>query len=86
MTGEQIVLNDGEKEVPMTLLATFRLNDQDYCLMEDVDDGSSFFLRYFTDKDEVVFASLESEEELDEVMEAYEDLMIEKEQERKDQV
>ena len=83
MTGEQIVLNDGEKEVPMTLLATFRLNDQDYCLMED---GSSFFLRYFTDKDEVVFAALESEEELDEVMEAYEDLMIEKEQERKDQV
>lgn len=84
MNREQIVVNDGERDVVFDLLASFSLEDRSYCFVEDHEDGTSFFLRYFADGDDMVFAALESEQELDEVSEAFEELnrtKIEKEEE-----
>lgn len=74
MNREQIVINDGERDVVFDLLASFSLEDRNYCFVEDHEDGTSFFLRYFADGDDMVFAALESEQELDEVSEAFEEL------------
>lgn len=74
MNREQIVVNDGECDVTLDLLASFSLEDRDYCFVEDHEDGTSFFLRYFADGDDMVFAALESEQELDKVSEAFEEL------------
>lgn len=74
MNRQEMIVQDGERDVALTLVASFSLQDKDYCLVEDQEDGSSFFLRYFADGDDIVFAALESERELDEVSEAFEEL------------
>lgn len=74
MNREQIIVKDGERDVVFDLIASFSVEDKAYCLVEDHEDGTSFFLRYFAEGDDMVFAALESEQELGEVSEAYEEL------------
>lgn len=74
MNQERIILSDGEKDVEMTLLASFGVDHKEYCLVDD-GDGAPFFLRYFSEGHEMLFQPIESEEEFEAVESGYEDLL-----------
>ncbi|MDY3051834.1 MAG: DUF1292 domain-containing protein [Ndongobacter sp.] len=73
----KIWLNDGEGDVEMTLIASFGLDDEDYCCLED-ETGERYILRMHEDGDEMLFESIENDEEFDEARTALEELLEER--------
>lgn len=73
----KIRLNDGEKEVEMTLIASFGLDDEDYCCLED-EMGERYILRMQENGEEMLFESIEDDEEFEEARAALEELLDER--------
>lgn len=72
---EKIDLYDGDKKVSYDLLATFQIDDKNYCLLSDSEE--EFFLSFEEEGDQILFKSLESEKEEKEIREFYQELLEE---------
>ena len=51
------------------------MDDDNYCVLEDVLNGENVILKYIENDEQVEFIGLENEQELNDAIEAYEDLM-----------
>lgn len=69
-------MDENGKEKELELLASFSLDDVDYCLLED--EGTSFLFRYFTDNEDMVFVQVDDQEEFEEAMQTLEELQKER--------
>ena len=65
--------NNNEKE--FKIINTFGIDDDNYCVLEDVLNGENVILKYIENDEQVEFIGLENEQELNDAIEAYEDLM-----------
>lgn len=80
MSKEDIItINDGQQDLSMRIRATFSLDDQDYACLESVDSEELFLLKMYESGDEMVFETIDDDEEFDEVIVAYEELLAEEE-------
>ena len=59
--------NNNEKE--FKIINTFGMDDDNYCVLEDV------ILKYIENDEQIEFIGLENENELNDAIEVYEDLM-----------
>ena len=57
------------------IINTFGMDDDNYCVLEDVLNGENVILKYIENEEQVEFIGLENEQELNDAIEAYEDLM-----------
>lgn len=73
---DKIELFDGEKMISYELLASFQVDDKNYCLLSN--EGIEEFFSYEEDGDDIVFSGLDSEEEEAEVEEIYRELLEER--------
>lgn len=78
MREEKILLNDGEQDVEMGLVATFLLDETNYCCLRDPEDGTELLYRMRPEGEEMVIEAIEDEKELEEAEEAYQELLDEK--------
>ncbi|MDD7593671.1 MAG: DUF1292 domain-containing protein [Peptoniphilaceae bacterium] len=81
MNNERIYLNDGTEDVALDLIASFGIDEANYCLVRD--DDAEFFLRYEEKGEEVLFFPLESDGEQAEVMRIYDELLSDREEQGK---
>lgn len=65
--------NNSEKE--FKIINTFGMDDDNYCVLEDVLNGENVILKYIENDEQVEFIGLENEQELNDAIEIYEDLM-----------
>lgn len=65
--------NKNEKE--FKIINTFGMDDDNYCVLEDVSNGENVILKYIENDEQVEFIGLENEKELNDAIEVYEDLM-----------
>ncbi len=71
--------NGNKKE--FKIINTFGIDEENYCILEDISNGENVILKYIEKDNEVEFIGLKDEEELKEAIQVYEDLMnSEKEQ------
>ncbi len=73
---EKITINDGDKDISMTLIATFSMDDQDYAVL-DGDDDERFVLRMKETDDEIIFETIDDEEEFNDAVQVFEELIEE---------
>lgn len=73
---EKITINDGDKDISMTLVATFSMDDQDYAVL-DGDDDERFVLRMKETDDEMIFETIDDEEEFNDAVQVFEELIEE---------
>lgn len=73
---EKITINDGDKDISMTLVATFSMDDQDYAVL-DGDDDERFVLRMKETDDEIIFETIDDEEEFNDAVQVFEELIEE---------
>lgn len=75
---ETIKVYDPEgQEVELTLLASFAIEDKSYALVQE-EGEDPYFLTYQEDGEDLLFQSLDTEDELDEVVRTYEEFIEEK--------
>lgn len=77
MDKEIIYLNDGTEDVAMQIIATFSVDEQDYCCLESSEDGERYLLRMISNDDEMLFETVDDDEEFEDVREAFEELIKE---------
>lgn len=65
--------NNNEKE--FKIINTFGMDDDNYCLLEDISNGDNVILKYIENDEKIEFIGLRDQKELDEAIEAYEELM-----------
>ena len=65
--------NNNEKE--FKIINTFGMDDDNYCVLEDVSNGENVILKYIENDEQIEFIGLENEKELNDAIEVYEDLM-----------
>lgn len=80
---ETIELFDGEKNVEAKLIASFSLDDKNYCCLEL--DDERFLAEYYEEGDDMVFQTIEDDEEFEEVAMALEELLAEQEADEDEQ-
>lgn len=73
---EKITINDGDKDISMILVATFSMDDQDYAVL-DGDDDERFVLRMKETDDEMIFETIDDEEEFNDAVQVFEELIEE---------
>lgn len=74
------LLDELGKEQEFIILATFGLDDEDYAALMPADDIESptYILRMETDENgEMIFAGIDDDEELEDAIEAYEEMQKE---------
>ncbi|MDW7659814.1 MAG: DUF1292 domain-containing protein [Bacillota bacterium] len=66
--------------VKFNIIANLELDDQEYAILSNVNDEEEVLIfKVMEENDEFVFESIENEEELDAVIEAYNELLDEEE-------
>lgn len=68
---------DGEA-VEVKILASFAVDERDYCWLEDPDTKDPVLFRYYSDKEDMVFQFVENASEYDEVYQAYQEILQER--------
>lgn len=74
---EYIELSDGDETIKLLLLDTFGIEDQDYAALLDEDNDQLYILEIHLEDNEVVFEAIEDEEEFNEILALYEELIDE---------
>lgn len=78
---EYIDLNDGNETIKLLLLDTFGVEEQDYAALLDEKEDQLYILEVNVEGDEVVFEAIEDEEEFNEILSLYEELIDENDKE-----
>lgn len=72
---DSIVLYDEDNnEVEFNIIDTFGVDDKNYCALQQYDDELIMIMEVINDGNEVVFKSIESQVELDEIISLYEEM------------
>lgn len=72
---DSIVLYDEDNnEVEFNIIDTFGVDDKNYCALQEHDDELIMIMEVINDGDEVVFKSIENQQELDEIISLYEEM------------
>lgn len=74
---EYIELNDGNETIKLLLLDTFGVEEKDYAALLDENDDQLYILEINLEDNEVVFETIEDEEEFNEILALYEELIDE---------
>lgn len=74
---EYIELNDGNETIKLLLLDTFGVEEKDYAALLDENDDQLYILEIHLEDNEVVFETIEDEEEFNEILALYEELIDE---------
>lgn len=67
--------NENNNEKEFKIINTFGMDDDNYCLLEDISNGDNVILKYIENDEKIEFIGLRDQKELDEAIEAYEELM-----------
>ena len=72
---DSIVLYDEDNnEVEFNIIDTFGVDDKYYCALQQYDDELIMIMEVINDEEQVVFKSIENQEELDEIISLYEEM------------
>lgn len=72
---DSIVLYDEDNnEVKFNIIDTFGVDDKNYCALQQYDDELIMIMEVINDEEQVVFKSIENQEELDEIISLYEEM------------
>lgn len=72
---DSIVLYDEDNnEVEFNIIDTFGVDDKNYCALQQYDDELIMIMEVINDEEQVVFKSIENQEELDEIISLYEEM------------
>lgn len=72
---DSIFLTDeNNKEVEFKIVETFGVDDKDYAALEPVGEDFIIILEMIKTKDEINFKSIDNQEELEEIIEIYEQM------------
>lgn len=74
---EYIELSDGDETIKLLLLDTFGVEEKDYAALLDEDNDQLYILEIHLEDNEVVFEAIEDEEEFNEILALYEELIDE---------
>ncbi|MGO3017910.1 MAG: DUF1292 domain-containing protein [Anaerococcus sp.] len=69
-----ILLDENNKEVEFEIVSTFGVDDKDYAALEPVDDDFIYIFEMIKSDDEVIFKSIDDQEELEEIANIYEQM------------
>lgn len=72
-----ITVNDGEREIDLYIVATFSIEDQYYACLETMDEEELYLLKMAEDGQDIVFEVIDDEEEFDDAVQAYQELVEE---------
>ncbi len=80
------LFDDNGNPVKFNIIATLELDDQEYAILSNVEDEDEVLIFKVTEEDaEFVFETISDEEELESVIQAYNDLMDEMDEEEEDE-
>lgn len=79
---ETITLYAGGEAVEVKILASFTLDERDYCWLEDPETKDPVLFRYYSDKEDMVFQLVEDAKEYEEANEAYQDILKDRKDDR----
>ncbi len=82
MESERVYLDDGQRQIPFEVVASFTLDETDYCWLKEAGGKDPLLFRFYPDGEDMVFESVEDEEEYEEAREAYLDLVRDREDQR----
>lgn len=72
---DNIILQDeNNNEVEFKIIATFGVDDKDYAALESVKDDFTIIFEMIKTRDDVVFKTIDDQQELDEIVEIYEQM------------
>ena len=72
---DSIVLYDEDNnEVEFNIIDTFGVDDRNFCALQEDDDELILIMEVINDEEQVVFKSIENQEELDEIISLYEEM------------
>lgn len=72
---DSITLYDEDNnEVEFNIIDTFGVDDKNYCALQQYDDELIMIMEVINDEEQVVFKSIENQEELDEIISLYEEM------------
>ena len=72
---DSIVLYDEDNnEVEFNIIDTFGVDDKNYCALQQYYDELIMIMEVINDEEQVVFKSIENQEELDEIISLYEEM------------
>ncbi len=74
---EKIMMNDGDRDIAMTIVATFTMDDQDYAVLDGDEDNERYVLRMIEQDDEMIFETIDDEEEFNDAVQIFEELVEE---------
>lgn len=75
----ELIDENGDIEV-FDLLGTFGMDDEDYAVMTSTKDGENYIFKIQYEGNEISFAGIEDQDELDDAAAIYEELKQEKSQ------
>ncbi|MDD7463919.1 MAG: DUF1292 domain-containing protein [Anaerococcus sp.] len=72
---DKIILHDeNNNEVEFKLVSTFGVDDNDYAALEPLDEDFIVIFEMIKSNDEIIFKSIDDQEELNEVADVYEQM------------
>ncbi len=74
---DKIILNDGNKDIEFELLDTFGIDDKDYASLLNSETEEIYLLEIKIDGSETYFSTIDNQQEFDEVMSFYMELLDE---------
>ena len=66
--------DEDNNEVEFNIIDTFGVDDKNYCALQQYDDELIMIMEVINDEEQVVFKSIENQEELDEIIKLYEEM------------
>ena len=69
-----ILIDENNNEVEFNILDTFGIDDKNYAALESCDDELILIVEIINQNDVIMFKSIEDQEQLDEIIEFYEDM------------
>ena len=69
-----VLLNENNEEVEFNIIDTFGVDDKNYCALQEEDDDLILIVEVVNDGEEVLFKTIDNQEELDEIIALYEEM------------
>lgn len=69
-----ILYDEDNNEVCFNILDTFGVDDKNFCALQQEDDDMILIMEVVSDNDEVYFKAIEDQNELNEIIDLYEEM------------
>ena len=78
---EYIELSDGTDSVRLRIIDTFGIEEKEYAALLDEEEEQLYILELEFEEDDVIFKAIEDEEELNDILDIYAELLDEEDEE-----